>query len=69
MASLTRRIANGAFNPAMRGSMIEARGKRSNAVKDASPLGYTVCHFTKGWRRVSAKRLRAQHRMARLLGA
>lgn len=69
MASLTRRIAKGVFNPALRGSMLKARGQRSNTVKDASPLGYTVCHFTKGWRRISAKRLRAQRRMAQLLGA
>lgn len=69
MSSLTRRIAKGAFNPNLRGTMIADRGKGSNLVKDASPAGYTVCHFTKGWRHVSAKRLRAQRRMALLLGA
>lgn len=66
MSSLARRIGKGRYRP---GWSKEGRGATANLVKDASPLGYTVCHFTKGWRRVSAKRLRAQHRLARLLGA
>ena len=45
------------------------RGGGQPIYKDVSPAGYTVLHPTKGWRRISAKRLRAQHRMAQLLGA
>ena len=47
----------------------EKRGNRSNTTRNVSQTGYEVCHFTKGWRRISAKRLAAQHIMARLRGA
>jgi hypothetical protein len=67
MSSLTKRIAKGLSNPGKRASAIKARGHRSNAMRSADESGYETCHFTKGWRRISFARLRAQQRMAVML--
>ncbi|MEA3036830.1 MAG: hypothetical protein QOH04_2607 [Sphingomonadales bacterium] len=40
---------------------------RPTAYRDAGPEGYDVLHATKGWRHVSAARLRAQARLAQLI--
>ena len=64
MSSLTKRISKGLLSPSLRAAAIKRRGDRSNITRNVSSAGYEVCHFTKGWRRISAKRLGAQHRLA-----
>lgn len=34
------------------------RGNRPNAIRNVTEAGYEICHFTKGWKRYSAKRAR-----------
>lgn len=63
MGGLTRKIRR-AY--AKRGGK-EWQSKETPFRHDRS--GYSALHPTKGWRRISFKRLEAQRRMAQLLGA
>lgn len=45
----------------------ENRGRKQPYI-DHEDGGYSVLHFTKGWRKVSPKRLEAQMKMAQILG-
>jgi hypothetical protein len=45
------------------------KNRSTNIVRNVSEAGYEYLHATRGWRRLSAKRLQAQIKMAQLLGA
>lgn len=49
--------------------MRKPKNRLTEIVKDASPLGYTYLHATRGWKRMSQKRIIAQRKLAQLLGA
>lgn len=62
MSSLPRRL--------QRRARLKAGEKRDprQLTRNVTDESYEVCHPTRGWRRFSAKRIWAQHRMATLLG-
>lgn len=45
------------------------KSRATNITRNANKKGYEYLHATRGWKRMSAKRLIAQHKMAQLLGA
>jgi len=44
------------------------RSEATDLYRNADKKGYEYLHATKGWKRMSARRLAAQHRMALLFG-